>query len=91
MKLFKLPAKDRQDHIVYSFAICITLTLFLSFLTSAPVIAFLVTLAIGLYKEIRDRYDDNPSTTPDKRDFDSDVIGAILAVVVFVVAKYFIN
>lgn len=45
---------DKTHHFVYSYAICLTFCLLFSFMRTAPIIAVLITLAIGLAKEAYD-------------------------------------
>jgi len=78
-------AKDKRDHLVYSFAICTGLCLALSFLKSAPLIAILLTVSVGVYKEIRDMR--SPEGKAELKDLIADGVGIILAVVLFLFSR----
>ena len=80
MKILKIP-KDKLDHIVYSFAICITICLLLSFLRSAPLIAGVLTLGIGVGKEIKDMVMDTGCA--ELKDVLADIIGTGAAIVLY--------
>lgn len=78
MNFFKI---DKIHHIVYSYALCVTLCLILSFLKTGLIIAFIATMFIGIAKEIYDKND--PQRNAEWNDIIADLIGAILAVVIF--------
>ena len=74
--LFK--SVDKRHHAVYSFAICISLCLIFRFVGYVYIWAFLVTLAIGITKEYKDKK--SPEHKAELGDIVADVIGTLIAV-----------
>lgn len=73
--------KDKRDHIVYSFAICMAICTILVSIDYAVLIGLFVTIGIGGLKEFYDFY--APNRTSDYKDFIADVIGAVIASFMF--------
>lgn len=82
----KLPfTTDKIHHFVYSFFICTILCSLLSFLDSGKVIAFGITLAIGIAKEVWDSY--NPNANAEMSDITADIFGTAFAVAIVIISK----
>ena len=77
--------KDKMDHVVYSFAICLTICLLFSFLNIAPIIAVIGTLAIGLGKEIKDLLSKTGSA--ELKDILADGIGIGAGIVLYLLSR----
>jgi len=72
---------DKRHHTVYSFAICISLCLIFRFIDYIYLWAFIVTMAIGIFKEYKDKND--PNHKAELGDVIADGIGALIAVALY--------
>lgn len=72
---------DKLHHFIYSYAICISLCLLLSFFKYGLLTAFLITMIIGISKEIYDKF--SPDHNAEWNDIVADVLGSISAIIIF--------
>jgi len=79
--------KDKIHHVVYSFAICMAVCCIFSFLTIAPVIGFIVALAAGVFKEIKDTQD--PYGNAEFSDLVANMLGIVIALGMFLFSRMF--
>jgi hypothetical protein len=73
--------KDKIHHIVYSYAICLTLCLLFEYIKNISLYVFIVTIAIGIVKELYDRV--SKTGKCDFKDFIADFAGIVLGLAVF--------
>lgn len=73
--------KDKISHIVYSYAICLTICLLFQYVKNISLYSFFITLAIGVGKEIYDKKIKKEFV--DYKDLIADFVGIIFGLAIF--------
>jgi len=83
-KIKSIFTNDKLHHMVYSYAICMTLCIISGPLGSmGTIISGVITFCIGIGKEVADHFDKNELSRAELRDLMADALGVILAMAVW--------